>query len=317
MNKKNAFSFTELMIVVALIGVIASFMIPALVKVEPDETALTYKKVFYALEEAISTVINNLEIYPWGDLSLTNVAIPTGATGDAITGYEEDPKGEYLCRQLAETMNTIGAIKCTESDGRATLKIANDGELEGDENLTADKVNFTLSNGAAIGGIGGDVTANKNIWDATNDDRTTAEVPFITLCVDINGMAAGINKGCATADRAERGRDQFRIRVNKEGKVYTDYPVGPNNWYLENKMLINPRAVTKDKNPLTASEITELTKNQDAALTETTKDKCPTDLDYILVGSGDSALCVYTAGYDEMTIRRKKKETPRDKANEE
>lgn len=306
MNKKNAFSFTELMIVVALIGVIASFMIPALVKVEPDETALTYKKVFYAIEEAISTVINNLEIYPWGDLSLTNTAI---TVGDTITGYTPDTTGAYLCRQLAETMNTIGAIKCP-GDGVVDILIANGGARKGDNNLTLENVNFTLSNGASIGGIHG-------IWDATNDDKTTAEVPFITLCVDINGMAAGINKGCATTDRAERGRDQFRIRVNKEGKVYTDYPVGPNNWYLENKMLINPRAVTKDKNPLTASEITELTKNQDAALRETTKDNCPTDLDYILVGSGDSALCVYTAGYDEMTIRRKKKETPIDKANEE
>ncbi len=297
MKNKKGFSFTELMIVVALIGVIASFMIPALVKVEPDETALTYKKVFYALEEAISTVINNLEIYPWGDLGLTNEVIPAGATGDAITGYEEDTTGAYLCRQLAETMNTIGTIKCP-GDGVVDIEIANGGNREGDNNLTSENVNFTLSNGASIGGIHG-------VWDATNDDRTTAEVPFITLCVDINGMAAGINKGCATADRAERGRDQFRIRVNKEGKVYTDSPVGPNNWYLENKMLINPRAVTKDNNPFTAEEISELKKKPNGDLTETTKDNCPTGLDYILVGSGDSALCVYTAGYDEMTIRRK------------
>ena len=49
MNKKNAFSFTELMIVVSIIGVIASFMIPALVKTEPNEAALNYKKTFFAL----------------------------------------------------------------------------------------------------------------------------------------------------------------------------------------------------------------------------------------------------------------------------
>lgn len=314
MNKKNAFTFTELMIVLALIGVIASFMIPALVKVEPDETALTYKKVFFAVEEAISSIINDTEKYPWGDLRYNNTAIPDGATGDDITGYQLDNKGTYLCRNLAETMNTVGVIKCPGDDGLTDLKIANDGELKGDNDLTTATTNFTLSNGVSVGGIGANITDNKkNIWNNVNDNTdTTAEIAFITLCVDVNG-AAEPNVGCKTSNRAHAKRDQFRIRLNYEGKVYTDLPVGPNNWYLENKMLINPRAVTKDKNPMSSDEKTELVKaagSDSNPPSQWGQSDCKESLGYIW--SND--LCIYTAGYDELTIRRKKT-TPRTKTS--
>ena len=304
-TNKKAFTFAELMIVLALIGIIASFMIPALVKVEPDETALTYKKVFYAIEEAVSNIINDTALYPTfdhdatgelenitGDLRHKNEAT-TDASGN-VTEYALDANGAYLCRNLADNMNTIGQIKCPPSDV-TDLKIANGGTLAGDENLTVATTNFTLTNGASIGGIVG-------TWDDTMDDGNThAEIPFITLCVDVNGNEAP-NVGCKISDRAHNKRDQFRIRLNAQGKVYTDSPVGKNNWFLENKMLINPRAVTKDKKEFTEREKTELT--NETSNTEISKTNCPEDLGYIL---HNNDLCVYTAGFDANTIQRKKK----------
>ncbi len=301
---KKAFTFVELMIVVSMIAVIASFMIPALLKAEPNEIAINYKKGFFAVERAISNLINDTEIYPdfdhdgrgvrYGDLRYTNESIRENIDGvEVITGYQLDETGEYLCGNLAEIMNTIGQINCTN----AALISLND------QNMTAATTNFMLTNGVSIGGI----TAP---W-TTVDIRGEPIVPFITLCIDVNGNDGidandnapggdGPNRGCAIADRAHPKRDQFRIRINAEGKVYTESSVGNNNFYMENKMLLNPREVAK-ANPLNDTEQREVVK---ASNTVITPPNCNPDLGYIPVDGGTA--CLYTGGYTDVELRRRR-----------
>ena len=305
---KKAFTFVELMIVVSMIAVIASFMIPALLKAEPNEIAINYKKGFFAVERAISNLINDTEIYPdfdhdgrgvrYGDLRYTNESIRANIDGvEVITRYQLDETGEYLCGNLAEIMNTIGQINCTN----AALISLND------QNMTAATTNFMLTNGVSIGGI----FTNEGAWQTLNDDGRVADVPFMTLCIDINGNDGidnndnnpggdGPNRGCAIADRAHPKRDQFRIRINAEGKVYTESSVGNNNFYMENKMLLNPREVAK-ANPLNDTEQKEVVKTSDTVITPPT---CNPDLGYIPV-DGETA-CLYTGGYTDVELRRRR-----------
>ena len=296
---KKAFTFVELMIVVSMIAVIASFMIPALLKAEPNEIAINYKKGFFAVERAISNIINDTEKYPdfdhdgrgvkYGDLRYTNASIVNAE--NVITGYNVDTNREYLCRNLAEIMNTIGQINCA---GDTNLNNAN---------MTAATTNFMLTNGVSIGGI----TAP---W-TTVDIRGEPIVPFITLCIDVNGNDGidandnapggdGPNRGCAIADRAHPKRDQFRIRINAEGKVYTESSVGNNNFYMENKMLLNPREVAK-ANPLTTTEQGEVINTGDTVITPP---NCNPDLGYIPVDGGTA--CLYTGGYTDVELRRRR-----------
>lgn len=305
-KKRKAFTFIELMIVVSMIAVIASFLLPALLKAEPNEIAINYKKGFYSIERAISNLINDTQIYPdfahnggnrkYGDLRYTND--PEIIDGEEeITRYQLDATGEYFCENLAKILNTIGQINCTNA---ALISLNN-------QNMTAATTNFMLTNGVSIGGI----FTNEGNWQTLNDDGTVADVPFMTLCIDINGNDGidnndnnpggdGPNRGCAIADRAVLKRDQFRIRINAEGKVYTDSSVGNNNFYMENKMLLNPRAVTVDE-PLNATERAEVVKTTATAIDPP---DCNPALGYVPVDGGNA--CLYTGGYSEIELRRER-----------
>lgn len=284
---KKAFTFAELMIVVSVIAIIASFMIPALVKAEPNETAIRFKKALFAVEQGVASIINDTELYPdfgydnrgytFGLISKTN--IPGLDAEGQIEDYEDDETGAYLCANLADKMNTVGLIQCS---GAALTNLNN-------TNMTDATTNFILTNGVSIGGINGG-------WTNVNDDGTIADTPFITLCIDINNSEPP-NRGCAIADRANDNRDQFRIRINEEGKVYTGSSVGNNNFYMENKLLLNPRAVTVSE-PLNTAERNEVVKT---TATNIETPNCNPDLGFVPVDDGNA--CLYTAGYTDMQLR--------------
>ena len=293
---QKAFTFAELMIVVAMIGIIASFMIPALLRAEPNETALNYKKAFFAIEQAIYNIINDTELYPddnwdgglftYGDLrfeptldaagNVQRVPNPTPQAPDNEDVIVTEDDGTYLCENLANAMNTVGLIQCS---GGALANLDN-------ANMTDATTNFTLTNGVSIGGINAD-------WIQEARARTF----FITLCVDINN-SQGPNRGCAIADRATPNRDQFRVRINNEGRVYTESSIGPNNFYMENRMLLNPREVTKAA-PLNEREENEVVNAANNTIIN--PPNCAPELGYVPVDDGNA--CLYTAGYTEMHLR--------------
>lgn len=311
---KKGFTLPEVMLVLSIIGVLMAIMIPILDNTKPDETTLKYRKTFFAIEQGVRNILNDVKLYESGDLryaSGTPTATETTIVIDDVTyindtAGDDDGSGRRLCYNLANTLNTIGTVRCP-GDGKAnyTPLILGNGsptvtqpvgadtavaEAEKDENMTDVKeVNFTLSNGAAIGGITGR-------WNITNDDKSWAQRAFITLCVDVNGIARGPNRGCKTEDRADEKheRDQFRIRIARDGKVYTGSPTGPNNWYLETLMLVNPGGVIGDLRRRSAAERAELAKGINAAVSDlTTPESCPVGYEWY-----ESAhRCIFLGGF--------------------
>lgn len=238
---KKAFTFIETMLTLSIIGVLFAIMIPILDRTKPDDVTLNYRKTFYTIEEAVASMINDKKLYSSGDLA------------EPITGT--DTNGKIFCRNLINSLNTIGKTQCHGDSGYSELSLVNSKDYKGSD-MVANNVNFKLSNGAAIGGIHGN-------WSNINDDLSVVSdetEKFITLCIDTNGFAKGPNKGCSTDSRAIDKRDQYRIRISREGKVYTGNTVGPNNWYMENYMLLNPRMILKQKLSWTDSQITNLKK---------------------------------------------------------
>lgn len=178
---KKAFTLAEMLISIVIIGVIASIMMSAVNKVNPDENVLLYKKAFFTIQEAVSVLINDSTKY--GDTEDLLKRRPEN------TGAHEEADVLYLCQEMAGVLNTIGTIDCSKS---ATT-------------------NFTLSNGATISGIKG-TFANADINNYIED--------HIDICVDANGDEAP-NEGCETEVGAIKNRDRFRIRLYYNGKVTT------------------------------------------------------------------------------------------------
>ena len=270
MNKfKKSFTFVEFMLAMSIIGFLVALLIPALDRSKPDQTTMIYRKTFFTIEEAVAYIINNPKLYKTGDL-----LYPVAKESAEI---KTDDNGYYLCRNIVDSLNTIGRVRCEAEN----YSMVNAEGFTGSD-MTANQVNFKIPNGAVIGGFN-----PQNGWSNKNDDLT--EIPasdaseadlrayygfkaensdlnqFITLCIDVNGPNKGLNEGCSTTHRSSRFRDQFRIRIARNGKVYTGNSLGANNWYAENLMLINPRAITISKQKWTENQKTNLNRSASSA----------------------------------------------------
>jgi len=90
---KKAFTLAETLIVLVIIGVIASLTIPTLMKnVSYNNDKVLFKSAYKIVETAVSDLISDVAIYPAGQLDIT------------------------LCNNFANKMNTLGNINCTSSD---------------------------------------------------------------------------------------------------------------------------------------------------------------------------------------------------------
>lgn len=67
MKRKSGFTLAELMIVLAILGVIAAVLTPIIFGAMPDENRLKFKKAYYTLQRTTDAVLNS-DIYPEGNM---------------------------------------------------------------------------------------------------------------------------------------------------------------------------------------------------------------------------------------------------------
>ena len=132
---KKAYTLSEVLVVLLVLGIIAAFIIPAVMRTAPDRSALLYKKSFYSMQEATEKMINNQNMYPIG---------ATGEAGQQINPTEgnfADFDKKKFCENLANTFNVLET---------ASPKTPNC------ENVGADGApNFYTTNGVAWYNFGG------------------------------------------------------------------------------------------------------------------------------------------------------------------
>ena len=128
---KKGYTLSEVLVVLLVLGIIAAFIIPAVMRTAPERNTLLYKKTFYALQEASSKLINDPAKYPEGVAR----ADATGPAGN-IQGLYSDYDARTFCEDLAETMNIIGDASCTGAGANGSP-------------------NFTTTNGVIWWNIGG------------------------------------------------------------------------------------------------------------------------------------------------------------------
>ena len=109
---KKAFTLSEALVTLAILGVLAAILIPVIDNVRPDKDKITYKKALYTMQGAVSNALDstvytmaaNTQAY-WKDEYFS-------ANGANIC-YDGKCGGEHMfCESLAETMNTTGKVDC-------------------------------------------------------------------------------------------------------------------------------------------------------------------------------------------------------------
>lgn len=78
-NIKHAFTLAEVMVTLALISIIATILIPAIMQVKPDRYKLLFKKAYTITERVVGELVNDDNLYPLvtGKVGLDNTATVT------------------------------------------------------------------------------------------------------------------------------------------------------------------------------------------------------------------------------------------------
>ena len=64
MRRFKGFTLTELMVALAVIGILVAVVTPAIMKNRPNKNKMMVKKSFYTAEQIVSTLINDESLYP-------------------------------------------------------------------------------------------------------------------------------------------------------------------------------------------------------------------------------------------------------------
>ena len=105
---KKAFTLSEALVTLAILGVLAAILIPVIDNVRPDKDKITYKKALYTMQGAVSNAL---------DSTVYTMATNTQAYWKD-TYFQENPA--EFCYSLANTMNTTGKVNCEGSYGSST-----------------------------------------------------------------------------------------------------------------------------------------------------------------------------------------------------
>lgn len=181
MTKMRGFTLAEVMITLAVLGILASIMLPAVSRVRPNENKVMFKKAYYIAERTVSELVNDENLYPEGDgthVGLDNISEVT-YNGEKFTGNDK------FCKLFAEKVNTINdSVNCVSSSSNPTAS-----------NIPS----FTTTDGIAW---------YMPITDFSGDKYIT---------VDVNNEK---KPNCSFANNTCINPDRFEIYIEPDGKMY-------------------------------------------------------------------------------------------------
>ena len=193
MKKFRGFTLTELMIALAVIGVLVAVVTPAIMKTRPNKNKMMVKKTFYTTEQIVSSLINDERLYPDMTEACEN---PEGVEETdnfyCAWGFDYDSPVKY------EGETYTGDTKFRDLF-KSKLNISND--TGGNVFKTTDGVEWDLS-----GTIGA--------WEARKTSPSTAGTG--TILIDVNGEDA---PNAREADSDADDFDRYVIEIKANGKM--------------------------------------------------------------------------------------------------
>ena len=203
MKRFKGFTLTELMVALAVIGILVAVVTPAIMKTRPNKNKMMVKKTFYTTEQIVSSLINDERLYP--DMRDACAEGFVSGTADVYCAYGFD----YTESVKYEGKNYSGDKKFAELfKNRLNVKKESAGDA---------LVFYTTD------GVKWDLNGVKGAWpkgDAPGEfDGNNAPTNTGTILIDVDGDA-GVNK--READSDEDSFDQYKIQILSNGKLRID-----------------------------------------------------------------------------------------------
>ncbi len=223
---KQAFTLTEVLITLTVIGVLSMILIPVALHSMPDENVMKFKKADAKLYDVINQLVTTDKYYCNGDLGLkadceTLVNVYTGSFGYFCNSIADLLSTKYVrCRNqsfsIGDINGVIGQIILTNQDINqihlftppAKLEVTQESILatkntldrsckvigtliEGPDIITTDGIQYytpgTVSQiGTLIDGVR--AFSPPGQFPANISDQNGFDIAYLTFCVDIDGI---------------------------------------------------------------------------------------------------------------------------------
>ena len=201
MRRFKGFTLAEVMVALAVIGVLVAVVTPAIMKTKPNKNKMMVKKTFYSVEQIVSSLINDAKLYPdytdgCDDGDDTTVCYygfdDTTATSYEGTSYSGDDKFRGLFKAKLN-------VSRTDSDNSYIF-------------YTNDGVKWDLSSAKG--------------WAQADADDTKP------ITIDVNGDGAPNCRQSAEGCSATNF-DQYIINIQTNGKLSIDADDAEAQKYIE------------------------------------------------------------------------------------
>ena len=202
MRRFKAFTLTELMIALAVIGVLVAVVTPAIMRTRPNKNKMMIKKSYYEAEKIVSSLINDETLYIDGR-DACNSQTASSTRGGCNWGFDDYNSVVYDGETYANG---------TKFPGLFGAKL---------NYRTADTTSwiYTTSDGV-IWYLGG--TASQ--WDHTTTSKPS-EITNGSIIIDVNGADGpncrqnGKNQANADCTGSAADFDQYQIDISVTGKM--------------------------------------------------------------------------------------------------
>ena len=193
---KKGFTLSELMVSMAVLGILLALVIPTLVNTRPDEYKMLTKKAYYVTEQVVSSLINDPLLYPDNSMYC-----PTGSVaGEECTyGFDDNSSVVYngdtfsgktkFPKLFAEQLNVVD-----------TVEESNKYQIQ-----TSDGMVFDFSTDAN--------SPIKREWTKGEIPKNNAR----NIIIDLNGEEG---PNCLETDSGCSRPDQFRIVIYSNGRIH-------------------------------------------------------------------------------------------------
>lgn len=94
MRRFKGFTLAELMVALAVIGIIVAIVTPAIMKTRPNRNKMMIKKTYYTAENIVSSLINDSRLYP-DKSAYCYVEASDPDRADCAWGFDDDSEVQY------------------------------------------------------------------------------------------------------------------------------------------------------------------------------------------------------------------------------
>ena len=219
---KRGFTLSELMIAMAVLGILLALVIPIIANTRPDEFKMLTKKAYFVTEQIVSSLINDPQLYPDSTMYCTDEE----SGGTCYYGFDDVSSVAYNGHTANEYIYWEEA-----KFPRLFAEQLNVAEGYDSEDVTKD-YDFPSSNSSSITTTDG-IKFEFN-YDSSSSYDSDAEAPGpgiisgcwansnsptkkCTLLIDVNGDS---DPNCLETDDDCTHPDQFRIEIQTNGRMH-------------------------------------------------------------------------------------------------